>query len=226
MSTARALLDQAYSLARVATLEADPAKYAALLASELPAATTLAELEARERALTAALADIEAMIIRIMRLRLDQALAADTSIGPPTRTVFASTIASYARDVSLLEQRARDIALRGRAANPDEVAGLIGAAARSTLALRDALRQSTLALIGDLANRAIAAADHSARDRKLGDAERRKWSATRRDLETIAGDPESILSAPLASRLAALPEQLDEPAPEAEVTFADMIELD
>jgi hypothetical protein len=42
--------------------------------------------------LAAALGRIDAMIARAMRIRLDHALAADTSIGAPTRSVFASTI--------------------------------------------------------------------------------------------------------------------------------------
>jgi hypothetical protein len=55
---------------------------------------------------------------------------------------------------------------------------------------------------------------------------RRRWSAARRDFAAVAVEPEHVLAAPMAARLAALPDQLDEPAPEREVTFADMIELD
>jgi hypothetical protein len=99
-------------------------------------------------------------------------------------------------------------------------------AARATLALREALRGEVLALIRERATAAIPDADRCARDRHLGEAQRKRWSAARRDLEVIAGDPTRILAAPMAARLAAWPEQLDEPAPEPEVSFADMIELD
>ena len=68
-------------------------------------------------------------------------------------------------------------------------------------------------------------ADARARDRKLDDAVRKKWSAWRRELEAVASDPMRVTS-PIATRLASWPEQIDEPAPEAEVTFADMIEID
>ena len=48
----------------------------------------------------------------------------------------------------------------------------------------------------------------------------------RRDLEQLAGDPATIVAASFTARIAAWPEQLDEPDPGPEVTFADMIELD
>lgn len=94
------------------------------------------------------------------------------------------------------------------------------------LALRDALRAGVLALIRDLATAALPEADRRARDRQLDEVQRRRWSAARRDLEATAAEPAQITSAPMAARLAALPEQLDEPAAEPEVSFADMIELD
>ena len=226
MTAAQHILDQACSLARIAVLEADPAVYVERLAAELPGGATLVELEARDAALAAALGQIDAMIARAMRIRLDHALAHDTSIGAPTRSVFASTITGYAGRLSLLEQRARDVAVRGRAADPDLVAESVVEAARASLALRDALRAGVLALIRDGARAAIADADRRARDRSLDEPERRRWSAARRDLEAVAADPERVLAAPMAARLAALPDQLDEPEPGKELTFADLLELD
>ena len=221
MSSARNVLDQVHSLARIAELEADPDRFARELAAEVPA-----ELEPRDIELAAALGHIDTTVARIMRIRLDDALASDTSIGPPTRNVFALTIVGYANDLGLLARRARDVAERGRAADPDRIAELVIDAARSTLALRDALRSGVLALIRDLATAAIPEADRQARDRKLDDKPRMRWSAIRRDLEAIAANPEHVRSAPLPSRLAALPAQLDEPDPEREPTLAELIELD
>lgn len=226
MTAAQYILDQACSLARIAALEADPAVYVERLAAELPAGATLVELEARDAALVAALGQIDAMIARAMRIRLDHALASDSSIGAPTRSVFASTITGYAGRLSLLEQRARDVAVRGRAADPDRVAEAVIEAARASLALRDALRDGVLALIRDGARAAIAEADRRARDRRLDEPERRRWSAARRDLEAVAAEPERVLAAPMAARLGALPDQLDEPEPDREPTFADLLELD
>jgi len=48
MSSAQHLLDQIQSLPRIEALEAEPGGYAERLAAELPAATTLGELEARD----------------------------------------------------------------------------------------------------------------------------------------------------------------------------------
>jgi len=222
--SARRVLDQISSLAHLEAF--DPPRYAEQLAAEVPAAETLAELEARDAALADALAQIDAMIARAMRMRLDHALAADTSIGPPTRKVFATTIARYAGDLGLLAQRARDVAARGGAADPDAVADTVAGAARAVLDLRVATRAGVLALIRDLAAASIPGADRRARDRSLDEPTRRRWSAARRELEALAADPARITAAPMSARLATFPDQLDEPAPEREVTFADMIELD
>ncbi len=212
------------SLAAIDAL--DPARHAEVLAGELPGATTLAELEAVDRALAAALAHVDATCARVMRIRLDHALAADTSIEAPTRKVFAHTVVNYARDLALLEARARDVAARGRARDPAGVAAVVVEAARATLAQRDALRAGILALVRARAAAAVPIADAHARDRALDDRERKRWSAARRDLEALAADPETIARAPRSARLAALPEQLDEPAPAAEPTLAELLELD
>ena len=226
MSTAQHVLDQAYSLPRIEALAAEPGVYAERLAEELPSAATLAELEARDAALASALGQIDAMIVRAMRIRLDHALAADTSIGAPTRSVFASTIVGYAGRLTLLAERARDVAMRGRAGDPDAIAQAVVDAARAILDLRDGLRDGVLALIRALAEAAAPDADRRARDRQLDDAERRRWSAVRRELEAVAADPERVASAAMAGRLAAHPPQLDEPEPGKELTHADLLELD
>jgi hypothetical protein len=221
---AQHLLDQAQSLAAIDAL--DPARHASELASELPAAATLAELEARDAQLAAAITSIEAAVTRVMRIRLDHALAADTSLAAPTRRVFAQTIASYAGKLDLLELRTRDVAARGGAHDPDAIAALVGAAARATLELREALHAGVLALIRELATASVPDADRGARDRARPDPERKRWSAARRELEALAADPTRIASAPWAARIAALPEQLDEPAPQPEPSLADLLELD
>ena len=224
MGSAQHVLDQLQSLASIDAL--DPAHHAGLLAAELAPATTLAELEARDAQLSAALAAIEAAMTRVMRIRLDHALAADTAIAPPTRRVFAQTVAAYAGNLGLLEQRARDVATRGGARDPDATAASVIDAARATLALRDALCSGVLALVRDLAAAAAPDADRCARDRTRAEPERKRWSAARRDLEALAADPVRIAGGPMAARLAALPEQLDDPAPEPEPALADLIELD
>jgi hypothetical protein len=192
---------------------------------EVPAASTLAELEARDAVFGAALAEIDDAMTRVMRIELDHALADDTSIAAPTRKVFAGTINAYANNVELLASRARDVAARGRAPNVDAVVDAVAGAATRTLALRDALRAKVFAAAMTSARDAAGETDARARDRKLEDAVRKKWSAWRRELEAIANDAMRV-TAPIATRLASWPEQIDDPAPEAEVTFADMIEID
>ena len=224
--TATHLLDRVHALASLDALEAEPAVVAATLAEELPAAASLAAFEAHDAAIASVLARLDALVGRAMRLRLDHALAAESSIAAPTRSVFAATVASYQHQLPLLAQRAHDVAARGGAARPDEVARWVVEAARSVLALRHVIREGVLALARERARLAVPLANQHARDRTRGDPERRKWSALRRDLEAIVADPDHLTAAPLATRLAALPEQLDEPAPAPEPTLAELIELD
>ncbi|HSS00971.1 MAG TPA: hypothetical protein VLM79_28135 [Kofleriaceae bacterium] len=226
MTSAQRILDQVYSLAGLVALEGDKFAYSAAVAAEVPAATTLPELEARDAALARALGQLDAMLVRAMKLRLEHALADDQSIGPPTRAVFAHTITSYAGKLSLLEDRARDASARGGAGDPGAVAKAVVAAAYKVLALGEAMQIGVLAVIRELAEAAVPLADRQARDPALDEPARRRWSAARRDLEAVAADPLRVTDAPMAQRMAELPEQLDDPAPEPERSFADFIELD
>ena len=194
-------------------------------AVEVPGASTLSDLETRDAVFGAALAEIDDAMTRVMRIELDHVLADDTSIAPPTRKVFAGTINAYANNVELLASRARDVAARGRAADVESVVSAVTGAAARTLGLRDALRAKVFESAMTTARDSATEADARARDLKLDDAVRKKWSAWRRELEAIASDPTRV-TAPIAARLASWPEQIDDPAPEAEVTFADMIEID
>ncbi|MBA3460561.1 MAG: hypothetical protein H0T46_11400 [Deltaproteobacteria bacterium] len=226
MGSAQHILDQVQSVQRLDALASDPGSYAEQLAAELGPAATLPELEARDAQLAAALGKIDAMIARAMRIRLEHSLSSETSIGPPTRMVFAQTVVSYDGKLDVLASRARDIAARGGARDADEVAELVTEAARRVLALRDGLRGAVLDLIVRLATAAVPDADRTARDRKLDDATRKRWSAARRDLEAISRNPEAVAAAPMTTRLAAWPEQIDEPDPEKEPDLADLLELE
>ena len=199
------LLDQAYSRARLDEL--DPAAFAPLLEAELPD-----ELVARDAAFAAALDRIDAFAARAMRLLIEP-----LDLAPPTRNVFATTILAYARDLELLASRVQ------RAA-PAAVDGVL-AAARRVFALRDQMRDDTLALAARLALAAVATADAQARDRRLDEPTRKRWSALRRELEAVGANPTRVAT-PLADRLKQHADQLDEPAPQPEPTLAELIELD
>ena len=214
---AHQLLDQAYSRSRLEELAAAPGGYAEQIAEELAGEFD----EAMEAALAGALAHIDATAARAMRVWLER-----VDLAAPTRNVFATTIVAYAGRLELLGQRAHDAAMRSRTGDPASVAAAVVDAARHALALREGLREGVLALIAARAAGAVAAADRHARDRKLDEPTRRRWSALRRDREALATAPDRIAVAPLAARLAMLPDQLDEPEPGIEPTFADMIELD
>lgn len=218
------MLDSIHSLA---TLEAmTPASYTESVVAATPPAVTLAEHEARDAYLASALAKIDDALPRFMKLRLDRALADDVSLGAPTRKVFAQTIASYADNLGSLADRVRDLAARGRAPDPDGVTTAVLDAARATLADRDALRAGVLVHIAGLATTGIAQADHQARDTTLSEAQRKKWSAVRRDCEVLAQEPAKLLAAPWSTRIASWPEQLDDPPAAPDVHPSDLIELD
>jgi hypothetical protein len=57
-----------------------------------------------------------------MAIRIDHALAADTSLAQPSRKLFATTIIAYADRLGLLAERVRDVAARGGARDADAVA--------------------------------------------------------------------------------------------------------
>jgi hypothetical protein len=215
---ARRLLDQIQTLATLAAFDAGD--YTRELEAELPA-----DLAALDAVLSTALRDIDELAARIARLQLDHALADDTSIGPPTRRVFATTITAYAANLPLLHDRVRDVAARGGSREPDAIAERVVDAARATLALRASLHDSILALAHARAEAAIADADRRARDRSLDEPERRRWSAIRRELEAIAASPARIASTPWATRLASWPDQLDE-STTREPTREELLELD
>jgi hypothetical protein len=220
--SAQQLLDQAYSRAKIDALAADPGAYAAQLADELPAADTLDDLAALDAALAHALAKIEDVPLRVMRVALDHV---DVQLAPATRNVFVTTVVQYAADLNLLAQRAHDAAARSRTGDPARTAEVVVEGARQALALRDDLRAGVLALAASRAAAAIPAADAHARDRKLDEPARRRWSAMTRELEALAAQP-TRLATPLPTRLASWPELMLEPDPSAEPTFAQMIELD
>ena len=221
--TAQHVLDRVRSIEAIEALAADA--YATELAAELGAVTSLAELAARDAALVAALTAIDELAARVMRLRLDHRLPDDSVLPVPTRKVFASTIATYAGRLSVLGDRVRDVAARMRT-DADALVDTVLAEARATLAQRDDLRAGVLALVRSVAIASIPDADRRARDPDLAEAQRKQWSAARRDLEVLSDEPARITAAPHAARVAAWPEQLDEPAAKPEPTLAELIELD
>jgi hypothetical protein len=220
------ILDRAHSLANIEVLEGAPDTFATALQAELPGGSTPDAIAARDAALSAALQRIDEMAARVMRIRLDHVLANDTAIPAPTRKVFASTVVSYAHRISLLADRVRDVAARAGAAHADAIAQSVVDAAEATLSLRASVAAGVLELVRSSAREALPEHERLARDRTRDDGERMRHSALRRELEALAAAPERVLAAPLADRLKGWPELLDEPPPEAEVTFADMIELD
>lgn len=221
--SAQRLLDRVQSLAAVEAVDAGA--FCDAMRGELPAATTLAELEARDGALAAALTAIDAFAARVMRIRMEHALATDTSIAQPTQRVFAQTVTQYDGRLPILEQRARDVASRGGAHDARATALVVVECARATLDLRDRLRAGVLAIARDLATAAKEHADACARDRARAEPERKQWSAVRRELEVLAVDPSRLATA-WAGRVASWPDQLDEPAAEPPMSIADLIELD
>ena len=144
-------------------------------------------------------------------------LIADSALPPPTRSVFSTTIVAYVDRLDVLAQRVQGV-------SPGAEHEVL-AAARRALSIREAFREVELELVRARASSAIADADRSARDRNLDERTRRRFSALRRDREMLAARPE-LIATPLEGRLAKLPDQLDEPEPEIEKTFADMFEMD
>ena len=93
VGSARTVLDQVHSLAKIDELTREPRRYADAVREDLaalpnvpgepgdplPLGAALPILEGRDHELATALAHIDASMTRVMRVRLDHALAADTS---------------------------------------------------------------------------------------------------------------------------------------------------
>jgi len=225
MGSAQDVLDRVHSLATLEALEAEPGGVAARLAADLPVIASLSELEARDAMLVDLLGQIDAMIARAMRFKLDHALAADSSIA--RRPAACSRRRSSAtRTGCRCSRNARATSRRGAARR---------IRTRSPTSSSRGAR-GPRAPRGDPSRRARG--DPPARDRggSRGRPPRARSQAlrarapalecARRDLEAVAADPERVLAAPTAARLAALPDELDEPAAEPEPTFKDLLELD
>jgi len=197
--TASHVLGQVQSLAHVEAFT--PGDYAEQLAAELAPVTTREDIAARDDQLRQAFLLIEDTAIRMMRIRLEHALA-DDAIAAPTRKVFAQTVADYAGRTDVLATRARDVAARNGARNPEDVADRVVRAAEATLAVRAELYESVLALAARVAAADVPMADAKARDKREAEPPRRLWSAVRRELEAIAARPVRMLEATFAIRLA------------------------
>ncbi len=118
--------------AHVAALAEAPGEYAEALAAELRPANTRDDLVHVDAALADALVRLDPLTERVMRIDLEHRLAADSSLGPPTRKVFTATVLRYAGALGTLEARARDASARGGAADPAGVAAdVVAAAARA-----------------------------------------------------------------------------------------------
>ncbi|TMQ09073.1 MAG: hypothetical protein E6J90_16080 [Deltaproteobacteria bacterium] len=211
MSAAQHILDQAYSLPRIEALAAEPGVYAARLREELPSAATLAALEARDAALARALGRIEAMVAA-MRIRLDHALATDTSIGAPPaacsprhRRRCGPAVAAHR--ASTRRRRARP---GGRSGRDRPGRDRCGASGPRPPRRRDGVLALTRARRGrpcrtPIAARAIASSTTPSGGLKR-DAPRDRGGRCR---------PDRVAGAELAARIAAHPAQPDEPEPGA-----------
>lgn len=218
------LLDAAYNLAQLESLSSR--RYADQVrvdVGDAPAATFEA-LEARDGALREALAAVDAYAVKAMRIRLDHALANDSSVGKPLRTTLAHTVTSYALDLDLLRDRVAGAAARIDPAGAATTALAVVAAARATLEARHLLRAGVLDVARDLAAATIAAATTAARDRYAADDVRLRWLAIRRDLELTVEQPERIAQRPLADRLKALPVVDEVPEDAPELSLGELIE--
>ncbi|MCA9675678.1 MAG: hypothetical protein KC464_11625, partial [Myxococcales bacterium] len=162
--SAQQRLDAVRSLAHLDAF--DDAAYVAALRDEVTAdakdiAATdgaWAGVEAWDDRLRAALAAIDGYAARSMRIRLDHALADDTTVEPPFRTVLATTVLRYAGDLETLRERVVSVTARVDPAGAAATAAIVVACATTVHAARAALWDGVLGLARDLA---AARVDHA-----------------------------------------------------------------
>lgn len=143
---AKQFLDEVY---RLTQLEAfDEPGYLEALAAEVAEVDdgTPAGLVARDAELDAALASIDALTSRAMKIRLDHALHDIPSVEPPFLMYLTVRVTDYADDLEPLRARVRGVVARSDSAGAAEAADIVCAAADSVLALRRRLRDGVAAL--------------------------------------------------------------------------------
>jgi hypothetical protein len=194
--------------------ELDPADWAAQVGEELGGdAGSVADLEAQDAGLRAALATLDGFAKRAMKVRLDHALADDTLVPRSFRNYLASEVLAYRDALDLLRDRVADSVGRVDPRRAHDQADVVLEAARAVHAQHRALRDALLEVARARAARAIPIARQA------------RWTAARRELELVVERPARIAEAPMAARIAALPEVEPEPEPEPP-SREELIELD
>lgn len=133
--TAVELLDQVYSLSQLESLEIP------LVVERLAEELASCSAEQRDECMRAALSAVDALTSRAMRIRLNHALANDTTVPPQFRTYLAAQVFEFEGDLDRLRARARQVV------RDDDAVTAIASAAQQVLATRAALRDGILALI-------------------------------------------------------------------------------
>jgi len=221
-----ARLDRATSLAQIEAVDVDAAIDELWSAIAAPSPLTFAGVVDLDAALRAAISVVEAFTTKSTRVRLEHALARDTSLGIPFMKLISATASAYAGDLETLRERARSTAVRTDPDRADAAADSVVAAVAAALSQRARLRDGVLALARERAAELLPAVVAAAKDAAKDDKVRLQWSAVRRDLEQVVERPAHLLSAVLTDRIAALPPLLDEPDREPERSFGELIELD
>jgi hypothetical protein len=209
--SAQQRLDEIHRMAQLDEL--DPAGYAQLLGEELAGEpATAEELDSRDAALRRALAAVDAFAKKAMKIRMDHGLADDTLLPPTFRTYLASEVLGYENALDLLRDRVAATVGRVDPRRSHDLAEAVLEVATAVHRQRRALRDAVLELARELAAAAIPVA------RKAG------WTPARRDLELLVERPARLAEAPMAQRIAQLPEL--EEVPEEPPSREELIELD
>lgn len=175
-----------------------------------PAATpTLASLDQSDASVRAVLDAIDRFTATSMRIRLDAALATDTTVPPTFRRTLTATVLQYERDLDTLRSRVASVAARTDPARADAAADAVVDAAARVLADREVLRAGLLDLARAIAAVHLPPARQAAWNRALDDAERARWAAQVAAMEQLLGVPAE-----------------DEPPPPEPPTRGELLEFD
>ena len=184
----------------------EPGEFAQALQADLsPAISTemtdatslLPAVAARLDALHQVLLAIEPFARKLMGIRMLHVLAAEP-VSPQLRTLLATTVLSYAGDLSLLARRfERTLSVHALDA--------VLASAESVLALRHELQLAVFALAHALCTAYLPRLAKAARSPLGSDAQRGRLRQACLDLQRITQSPELLLQAPFEVRLKTLP---------------------
>ena len=138
------LLDEVVRITQVENFDGE--RYLDQLRTEVTLSDE-AGADSRDARIRAALAAVDRFACRLMRIKLDHLLDADTSVPPRFRTYLATRVLDYIGDLDGLRARVAQVATGVDRAGAIDTAEAVAGAADNVMATHARIREGVLALV-------------------------------------------------------------------------------